>query len=518
MAVHVQVKKNTYYDSVTLMIITKEVKNVPGVKEVLVGMATDLNKELSGNLNLLTPEIEELTNNDFYITVDAESEEAFNHAVEKVDELLNKKAEDQAGDYKPPTFDSAYKTMSDANLAVISIPGEYAAAEARKALEKDMHVMLFSDNVPLDQELELKKYAHDKGLLVMGPDCGTAILNGIPLCFANVVKDGDIGMVGASGTGIQEVSAIIGKLGSGITQAIGTGGRDLKTEIGGIMMLDGIRALQNDPKTKVIVVISKPPAKEVMEKVLGALKESEKPAVVHFIGGDPEVARSHGAYAGLTLEDTAYKAVALSRGEEVKDVVDFTVDKAELEKKAQEEVGKYAKGQKYLRGLYSGGTLAYEALEIMLENGKDGYSNIPLKKEYKLQNSFQSKEHTVLDLGEDEFTVGKPHPMIDPSTRIDVILKEAKDPEVAVILLDFVIGYGANPDIVGEILPGILQGRELAQKEGRHITFVAFVCGTNEDPQNLKECEARLRENGVIVLPSNAQAIRFSEKLISSIK
>src|SRR5690554_3125004 len=356
MGVHVQIKKNTYYDSVTLMIITKEVKNVPGVNEVLVGMATDLNKELSENLNLLTPEIKELTANDFYIAVDAESDDVFQQAVSKVEELLNKKAESQAGDYQPPTLESALKMQPASNLAVISIPGEYAAEEARKALEKDMHVMLFSDNVPMEKEVELKKLAHEKGKLLMGPDCGTAIINGIPLCFANVVKEGDIGMVGASGTGIQEVSAIIGKLGSGITQAIGTGGRDLRAEIGGIMMMDGIRALQKDPKTKVIVLISKPPAKEIEEKVLNTLKESDKPAVVHFIGGDPEIAKNYGAYAGLTLEDTAYKAVALSRGEEVVDIVDFTENKEELVSQAKQEAEKLAPGQKYLRGLYSGGT------------------------------------------------------------------------------------------------------------------------------------------------------------------
>jgi FdrA protein len=518
MGVHVQIKKNTYYDSVTLMIITKEVKNVPGVKEVLVGMATDLNKELSENLNLLTPELKELTANDFYITVDTDSEETFQEVVEKVEELLNKKAESASSDYKPPTFDSAVKMMPDANLMIVSIPGEYAGAEAKKALNQDKHVMIFSDNVPMKDEVELKKLAHEKGLLVMGPDCGTAIINGIPLCFANVVKDGDIGMVGASGTGIQEVTSIIGKLGSGITQAIGTGGRDLKEDVGGIMMIDGIRALQKDPKTKIIVLISKPPAKAVEEKVLNTLKESDKPVVVHFIGGDPQIAKNYGAYAGLTLEDTAYKAVALSRGEEVKDITDFTGDKEELEKEAKEEAKKITKGQKYLRGLYSGGTLAYEALQILQEKGIEGYSNIPLKKENKLEDSFKSQKHTVLDLGEDEFTVGKPHPMIDPSTRIGSITKEAKDPEVAVILLDFVIGYGANPDIVGEILPGILEAREIAKKEGRHLSFVAFICGTEEDPQVLSKCEETLRENGVKVLPSNAQAIRFSEKILSSIK
>lgn len=518
MGVHVQVKKNTYYDSVTLMIITKEVKNVPGVKEVLVGMATDLNKELTENLGLMTPEIQGLTINDFYIAVDAESDDAFQQAVAKVEELLTKKAEAQAGDYQPPTLESALKMQPASNLVVISIPGEYAAEEARKALDKDLHVMLFSDNVPIEKEVELKKLAHEKGKLLMGPDCGTAIINGVPLCFANVVAEGDIGIVGASGTGIQEVSSIIGKLGSGITQAIGTGGRDLRAEVGGIMMIDGIRALQKDPKTKVIVLISKPPAKEIEEKVLNTLKESDKPAVVHFIGGDPEIARSYGAYAGLTLEDTAYKAVALSRGEEVKDILDFTEKKEELKALAKQEAEKFSQGQKYVRGLYSGGTLAYEALQILQENGIDGYSNTPLKPEYKLEDAFKSKENTVLDLGEDEFTVGKPHPMIDPSTRFDVIMKEARDPEVAVILLDFVIGYGANPDIVGEILPGIIKGRELAQKEGRHLSFVAFVCGTNEDPQNLKECEERLRAEGVIVLPSNAQAVRFTEKIISNIK
>ncbi|MFH1002182.1 MAG: FdrA family protein, partial [bacterium] len=267
MALKYLVRENTYYDSVTLMIISREVKKIEGVKEVIVGMGTELNKELAGNLNLLTPELQKITPNDFFISLDSIDDNIAKKAFAFVDELLSKKKA-ESEDYQPSTFESALKYMPDANLVLISLPGKYAAREAKNSLLNNKHVMLFSDNVTLEEEIDLKKLAKQRGLLMMGPDCGTAIINHVALAFANVIRKGPIGIVGASGTGIQEVTVMIDKLGSGISQAIGTGGRDLKAEVGGIMMIEGLKALQNDPLTEVIVLISKPPDKEVARKVL----------------------------------------------------------------------------------------------------------------------------------------------------------------------------------------------------------------------------------------------------------
>src|SRR4030095_10708603 len=130
----------------------------------------------------------------------------------------------------------------DADIALISVPGDYAAAEALKALAQGLNVMLFFDNVAIADERAIKLYARARTLLVMGPDCGTAIVNGVPLGFANVVRRGDIGLVAASGTGLQEVTCRIHNLGGGISQAIGTGGRDLKDAGGGMPVLQGAAA------------------------------------------------------------------------------------------------------------------------------------------------------------------------------------------------------------------------------------------------------------------------------------
>lgn len=513
MALKYLVKNNTYYDSVTLMIITREVKKIEGVKEVIVGMGTELNKELAENLNLLASELQKITPNDFFISLDSVDDNIAEGAFAFVDELLNKKKA-ESEDYQPSTIESALKYMPDANLVLISLPGKYAAREVKNALLNDKHVMLFSDNVALEEEIDLKKLARQRGLLMMGPDCGTAIINHVALAFANVVRKGSIGIVGASGTGIQEVTVMIDKLGSGISQAIGTGGRDLKAEVGGIMMIEGLKALQNDPLTEVIVLISKPPDKEVARKVLSILKEGKKPSVVYFVGGDPGVIKEFGFIPGLSLEDTAHKAVAIAKGLPVEEFTGFSV--TGIDKIIKGETGKLKEKQRYIRGLYTGGTLCDEAMIILSDLIGDIYSNIPLKPEGKLFDINKSYRHSLIDLGDDEFTRGKPHPMIDPYLRQERILSEAKDREAAIILMDFVLGFGSNPDPAGEMIPYIRKAGEIAAKDGRHICMISSVCGTEEDPQNLIEQEKKLKEERVIVMPSNAQAVRLAAAIVLS--
>ncbi|MBC8499934.1 MAG: acyl-CoA synthetase FdrA [Candidatus Atribacteria bacterium] len=513
MALKYLIKNNTYYDSVTLMIITREVKKIEGVKEVIVGMGTELNKELAENLNLLASELQKITPNDFFISLDSVDDNIAEGAFAFVDELLNKKKA-ESEDYQPSTIESALKYMPDANLVLISLPGKYAAREVKNALLNDKHVMLFSDNVALEEEIDLKKLARQRGLLMMGPDCGTAIINHVALAFANVVRKGSIGIVGASGTGIQEVTVMIDKLGSGISQAIGTGGRDLKAEVGGIMMIEGLKALQNDPLTEVIVLISKPPDKEVARKVLSILKEGKKPSVVYFVGGDPGVIKEFGFIPGLSLEDTAHKAVAIAKGLPVEEFTGFSV--TGIDKIIKGETGKLNEKQRYIRGLYTGGTLCDEAMIILSDLIGDIYSNIPLKPEGMLFDINKSYRHSLIDLGDDEFTRGKPHPMIDPYLRQERILSEAKDREAAIILMDFVLGFGSNPDPAGEMIPYIRKAGEIAAKDGRHICMISSVCGTEGDPQNLIEQEKKLKEERVIVMPSNAQAVRLAAAIVLS--
>ncbi len=512
------VEKDSYYDSVFLMLINKEVKQYDGVRDAVVSMGTDVNIELLKEMGLTNPEVESATPNDLIIAVEAENEEIADKAIQSAKELLNKKKSEStdADEYRPVSLDSAIEMLPDANMVVISVPGAFAAREVRKALNKNLHVMLFSDNVSLEDEIELKKLAEEKGLLMMGPDCGTAIINGKPLCFANVIRGGNIGLVAASGTGLQEVTCSIDKFGGGITQGIGTGGRDLKnSDVGGRMMLMGIEALKDDPKTKVIVVISKPPAEDVAKKVIDKLKETGKPCVIHFIGLKPG-AQEGNLYYASNLEEAAGMAVALAKGEKYEKRV-FTIPESEVEAIVKKETANMSKEQKYLRGLYTGGTLADEAMIIFEEEIGNIYSNNQTKPELVLKDPHVSQEHTIVDLGDDVFTVGRPHPMIDPSTREERIVKEMEDPEMAVMLLDMVLGYGSHEDPSGAILDSLKKAKEKFKERGGYLSIVASITGTAGDFQNMEEQKKKLESIGCVVMPSNYQASMLALKIIREV-
>lgn len=515
-----EVRKNTYYDSVTLMIISKEVKTVDGVHEALVGMGTDLNRELVQNLGLAAAGFEDVTANDFFVAADCCSEEAFSAAVAMVDELLRKKAAKNKSDYFPPTLEGALKINPELNMAIISVPGSHAADVAQNCLDHDINVMLFSDNVTIEEERQLKENAAAKGLLMMGPDCGTAIINHVPLAFANVVRSGEIGMVCASGTGAQEVSSIIDQLGGGISQLLGVGGRDLRQEVGGIMMKLCLDALMDDPKTKVIVMVSKPPAPEIAAQILDQAASGGKPVVVCFIGGDPSQIEKRGLVAAYSLEDCAHKAVALSRGETPETFSAFSMGAQQAAQMAEAEASKMAPSQKYIRGLYTGGTLCDEAMKLLMGDLPHIHSNIPLYPEDLLENArtAPSVGHTFLDFGDDAFTVGRPHPMIDPSLRAERVMQEASDPQTAVILVDCVIGYGSHEDPAADLASAIRTAKAEAAKNGRHLTVVASVCGTEADPQSRSATQMQLAEAGAVVLPTNAQAVRFAQLVLREIK
>ncbi|WP_411502226.1 acyl-CoA synthetase FdrA [Brevibacillus centrosporus] len=511
MSIKVVIKKSTYFDSVSLMSLSTKANQLSGVEQAVIAMGTEMNKEVLRNVGLLTQEIEEAKSSDLMIVVKAETDELCDDAFAGIEELFAKKGETKgASEVKYATIDSAAKSIPEANLAIISVNGAFAAREAHKALENDLHVMLFSDNVSIEEEISLKQYAHEKGLLMMGPDCGTAIIGNVALCFGNAVRKGSIGIVAASGTGSQEVSVRIHDFGGGITQLIGTGGRDLSEQVGGIMMLDGIKALDEDEATKVIVLISKPPAPSVEEKVLAQVKECKKPVVVYFIGGKEEAVLAAGAHFAKTSKEAALKAVVLAGANEDE------INKRALNWPLIEEVrAKLTPEQKYVRGLFCGGTLCDEAMYIAMETFGDVYSNIQKNSDYKLKNLHESKAHTFLDMGDDDFTNGKPHPMIDPSSRIARFLQEAKDPSVGVILMDFILGFGANEDPVGVMLPAILEAKQLAEKEGRHLEILGYVMGTDLDSPKFEDQVNKLMAAGVTIASSSTSAGLLAREFVT---
>ncbi len=516
----VLVRKGSYYDSVFLMLVNQEAKKLKGVSDAVVAMGTDMNRDLLAGMGFRSPEIASATPNDLIIGLEGSSASALDEALEAAQKLLQKRSGggQAAEEHRPATLDAALRVLPEANVAVISLPGAYAAREAGRALRRGLHVMLFSDNVSLDDEVRLKALARERGLLMMGPDCGTAIINGMPLCFANVVRRGAIGVVAASGTGLQEVTCCIDRLGSGVSQAIGTGGRDLKNDkVGGSTMLMGIEALAADPRTRVIVVISKPPAPSVAERVIAALADAGKPAVVHLIGLPPRETVGSVRFAG-NLEETAAVAVAAEKGREHRPRA-FSMAEREVDAIVTRETRGVSPGQKHLRGLFTGGTLADEAM-ILLSGLPGGvFSNNQTDPALVLADAHISRANTIVDLGDDVFTVGRPHPMIDPSIRVERLAREARDPSVAVVLLDLVLGTGSHADPAGALVQGVADARAAFARRGGRLSVIASVTGTPGDFQGMEAQKGKLEAAGVVVMPSNFQAsmlaLRIMERLAS---
>ena len=501
------IKQNLYYDSVSLMNISQKLKKLDGIEKAVVSLGTETNKRLLEEINFPLNEFESAGVNDLIIAISSTNEKNLDKALEKFEELLNKG--ESTGESKrilPKTLTEAIRMQSDTNLVQISLAGEFAYREAKKALELNRNVMLFSDNISLEEENKLKTLALEKGLLMMGPDCGTAIINQIPLAFANIIPKGSIGIIAASGTGAQEVSTLIAKGNGGISQLIGTGGRDLSITIGGKMMLLGLEALAEDDTTKVIVLISKPPAQEVAKKVLERASKINKKVIVHFIGGDREEIEKYNLLYSSNLEETSILALKEAYNYEF----ELALSEMELNALAEKEIAKMGKEQKYIRALYTGGTLADETMLYWQSKFGKVYSNTPLDEKYRLKDNMISQEDTILDLGDDEFTQGRAHPMIDPSYRALRLEQEAMNKNISVILLDFVLGYGAHNDPAGAMLPSIIEAKKKFNERGEYLSILASVCGTENDPQKLSEQENKLASNGIICLPSNWQMVKLA--------
>jgi succinyl-CoA synthetase alpha subunit len=473
-----RVLANTYRDSVALMQLSASLRALTGVEEASMIMATEGNLALLREVDLLVGDVAARPS-DLLVVVRARTAAAAEAAIAQGEAALRAGAKASGGAgpaaTAPRSIDMALAASPASNLALISVPGEYAAAEAAKALARGLNVMLFSDNVPLDDEVRLKRLASERGLFVMGPDCGTAIIDGVPLAFANVVRRGPIGCVAASGTGLQQVTTLVDRLGLGVSQAIGTGGRDLDEAVGGISMLEGLRRLAADAATKVVVLISKPPAPAVAQKVIAAAARARKPVVVNFIGATVAT-RAKNLHFARTLEDAARAAVALAQGNPPPRTTPLP---------------RAAKSARRICGLFSGGTFCYEA-DLLLGPGG----------------------HALIDLGDDRYTRGRPHPMIDHRLRNERIVAAARDPATGVILLDVVLGHGAHPDPAAEMAPAL----RAARKAHRRVALVASVCGTDADPQGRARQEAALKAAGVLLAPSNAAAARLAARLAAGSK
>jgi FdrA protein len=420
------------------------VSALPGVEAAALMIGTPSNKTLLREARLLAPEGEDATPNDLIIAVRGNPE-----ALDQARRMLHER-EPAAGLRSVRSLAAALGELPDANLALISVPGEFAALEARKALEHGLNALVFSDNVPIEEEVALKRLAGEKDLLLMGPDCGTALIAGTPIAFANAVPRGAIGIVSASGTGLQEVSSLIARLGGGVSHGIGVGGRDLDERVGALGTLAALDLLEADAATSTIVLISKPPSPQVARQVLERTGKSSKRHVVCFLGStEPGLAR------------TLTQAAELAAGKTL------PREKIELPKR---------KGA--VCGLYCGGTLCAEAkLIVGAGNG----------------NRF-------IDLGGDKYTRGKPHPMIEPELRNEHVREALADPAVGVLLLDVVLGYGSHENPAAVLAKALKPGK----------TLIASVTGTEQDPQVRSRQVSILRDAGVIVAQSNAHAAELA--------
>ena len=492
-----RVRTGFFLDSVALMRISRAVADSDGVEDAALMMGSPTNQRLMLDAGLLSGDGIDASGGDLVIAVRARSGAAAEQALKAAEYALDadrgSRGQQKTGGFRPRDLRGASQVLPVANLVLISVPGSYAAAEARKALASGRHVMIFSDNVALADEVALKRQARDLGLLVMGPDCGTAIIDGVPLAFANPVSRGEIGIVGASGTGMQEVSSLLSEAGGGVSHALGVGGRDLSEAVGGISTLMAMEVLEADPGTRHIVLISKPPADDVVARITAKIAASAKSYTVCFVGAD-SIPLPHNATMARTLKAAAEQAlggVSLAGPEAVRVETHRTIARSSR-----------------VRGLFAGGTLAAEAQVVFTEAGEAVASNAPVPGARELARA--DGAHVLLDLGDDEYTRGRPHPMIDPAVRDAPLAEAFADAGVGVILLDIVIGQGAAEDPAGH-LANCLNGR------GEQLpVIVCSVTGTRGDRQDRSQQIATLREAGVVVAPSNADAAALALECIGS--
>ncbi len=492
-----EVRRGSYHDSVSLMQASRAVSASDGVEAALVAMATELNLDLLDGMGFDRPV--GAGPNDLFVAVRARDDDAAARARDVLDSALTELSAgrgsggaatgDLASGPAPRTVSAAAR-QAPATLALVSVPGPHAYVEAMDALEAGLSVVVFSDNVPVEEEVALKDEGRRRDLLVMGPDCGTAIVGGVGLGFANAVRPGEVGFVSASGTGAQQLSCLLDAAGVGISHLLGVGGRDLSAKVGGRSTLQALAALDADPATELIVVVSKPPAEAVAEQVRKVAADLRTPVVLALLGkGQPDL--------------TAVAAEVIQR---------LGGEPAKPRSWPAPQPRRAARGS--LRGLFAGGTLCDEAMLIAAQALGPVRSNIPLEPDWALPDDLRASGHLMIDFGDDRLTRGRPHPMIDNRARLDRLATEAADPEVAVVLLDVVLGFGAHPDPAAELAPAVSAAREAAVARGGHLAAVVSLCGTASDPQGLERQAEALVRAGASVHLSNADATRTAVALV----
>jgi FdrA protein len=501
------VKRNLFRDSIQLMRLTEDVKRLEGVEDAVVSMGTDTNRRLLQELGLLSKESRGVGDGDMIMAVRVKNGFDSGEVMDRVEKLV----------MAPPTASGTTRTrilhsigsaldyLQGANLAVVSVPGAQAFQPSMELLRSGVNVHLFSDHVPLDQEMKLKRYASSKGLLLMGPGAGTSIINGVGLGFANSVRRGGVGIVASAGTGIQEVSTMLDRIGLGVSAALGVGGTDVSEQIGGIMMKDCLALLERDAGTKLIIIIAKTPKERIIREVMNHVEnKTTKPVVACFLGLDPPPFEGGRVSYAKTLHSAVHLAARASGGEpEAKFEASISMSFEDLVRPSKKLASSIDPSRKFARGLYSGGTLAHETLLIFRELVGEAYSNSPLSENFALSDPTLSKENSVVDLGDEFFTSGRAHPMIDPTLRRLRIVQEAKDRQVAAIMLDVVLGYGSSSDPGGALVQAI-KGAARPSPKGAGLAVMAHVCGTDSDPQSLKQQSEALTDAGATLFGSNA--------------
>ncbi|EJF3599937.1 acyl-CoA synthetase FdrA [Escherichia coli] len=519
--IHAFIKKGCFQDSVSLMIISRKLSESENVDDVSVMMGTPANKALLDTTGFWHDDFNNATPNDICVAIRSEAADAgiAQAIMQQLEEALKQLAQGSGSSQsltQVRRWDSACQKLSDANLALISVAGEYAAeltnqaldrnlnvmmfseisvageyaAElTNQALDRNLNVMMFSDNVTLEDEIQLKTRAREKGLLVMGPDCGTSMIAGTPLAFANVMPEGNIGVIGASGTGIQELCSQIALAGEGITHAIGLGGRDLSREVGGISALTALEMLSADEKSEVLAFVSKPPAEAVRLKIVNAMKATGKPTVALFLGYTPAVARDENVWFASSLDEAARLACLLSRVTARRNAITPA-------------------SSGFICGLYTGGTLAAEAAGLLA-----GHLGVEADDTHHHGMMLDADGHQIIDLGDDFYTVGRPHPMIDPALRNQLIADLGAKPQVRVLLLDVVIGFGATADPAASLVSA-WQKACAARSDNQPLYAIATVTGTERDPQCRSQQIATLEDAGIAVVSSLPEATLLAAALI----
>lgn len=489
---HVEVRHGAYHDSVTLMQVSRDVAAVDGVLAAQVAMGTELNLDLLRGMGFDPPQAGP---NDLVVAVRATDADAVPEALSRLDTALVASSRGSSGglggaEPEPRTLASAIRRDAEPpTLALVSVPGPHAFTEALSALQSGVSVLVFSDNVPVEQEVRLKEEAATRGLLVMGPDCGTAVVGGVGLGFANAVRPGPVGLVAASGTGAQQVMCMLDTAGVGVSHCLGVGGRDLSQDVRGRSTRAALALLDEDPATELIVLVSKPPDPEVAAEVTQYAESLETPVLLALLGPGQD-----------DLTSVAGKAV---------EAVGGTWDEPWSWDGQPAPTPGLA-----LRGLFAGGTLCDEAMVVASDVLGAVRSNIPLRPEWALGDDLRSDGHVMIDFGDDALTQGRAHPMIDQRTRLDRIAVEAADPSCGVLLLDVVLGHAAHPDPAAELAPALAQARATARAGGRDLSVVVSLCATVDDPQDPRKQAEALHEAGAAIFLSNAAAARHAVSLV----